>query len=92
MGAVVPADNIIATIVSFLGSLSLPLVLPFAHRFGRRVLLRGTVYMSMVTVIILGLFAMRVPFDKMHQRRIFIIHQEDVGRLFFIDIFSMTLC
>ena len=79
MGAEVPADNIIAAIVSILGSLSLPLVLPFAHRFGHRALLRGIIYMSMVTAIILGLFAMRIPFDKMHQRRIFIIYQEDVG-------------
>ena len=79
MGADSPSENIIATIVASLGALSLPLLLPFAHRFGRRSLFRGVLSMSIVTVILMGVFAMKVPFDAMHQKRLFVLHLENVS-------------
>ncbi|KAF9458872.1 hypothetical protein BDZ94DRAFT_1225561 [Collybia nuda] len=78
IGADAPADNIIATIVSVIGAQALPLVLPFSHRFGPRALKRGVVYMSMITAIVIAVFSMRVPFDDMHQKRVFILHLENV--------------
>ncbi|KAF8159229.1 hypothetical protein B0H34DRAFT_655155 [Crassisporium funariophilum] len=78
VGADAPADNIIATIIAVLGAQALPLVLPFAHRFGRKALFRGVVLMSIVTVVLMGVFAMREPFDKMHQKRLFVLHLENV--------------
>lgn len=79
MGADAPSENIIATIVASLGAQSLPLLLPFAHRFGHRALLRGVVRMSIVTIILMGVFAMREPFDAMHQKRLFVLHLENVS-------------
>lgn len=40
MGASIPADSIIATIVSAIGTMSLPLLPAFMSRFGRRTLRR----------------------------------------------------
>ncbi|KAF8806834.1 hypothetical protein BYT27DRAFT_7167035 [Phlegmacium glaucopus] len=78
VGADAPADNIIATLVASLGAESLPLLLPFAHRFGHRALFRGIVFMSIVTIVVMGVFAMKVPFDAMHQKRLFALHLENV--------------
>ena len=83
MGADAPTENIIATIIASLGAQSLPLLLPFAHRFGRRALFRGVVFMSIVTVVLMGVFAMKVPFDAMHQKRLFVLHLENVSFIFY---------
>ncbi|KIJ96005.1 hypothetical protein K443DRAFT_134254 [Laccaria amethystina LaAM-08-1] len=78
VGAQAPADNMIASLVSGLGAQSLPLVLPLAHRFGRRALLRGVLLLSMTTFVLMGIFAMRTPFDEMHQKRLFVLHLENI--------------
>ncbi|KAG5644249.1 hypothetical protein DXG03_008787 [Asterophora parasitica] len=78
IGAEAPADHIIATIVSFIGALALPLVVPFIHRFGPRALRRGILYASLITALLIAIFAMRVPFDDMHQKRLFILHLENI--------------
>ncbi|KAF8972707.1 hypothetical protein BDZ97DRAFT_1649998 [Flammula alnicola] len=78
IGAEAPADNIVATIIASLGALSFPLALPFTHRFGRRTLLRGIVLLSMLMTVLIGFFAMMEPFDKMHQKRLFILHLENI--------------
>ncbi|KAG6901677.1 hypothetical protein C0995_009232 [Termitomyces sp. Mi166 len=78
IGADAPADNLIATIVSSIGALSLPLVIPLAHRFGPRALRRGVVFMSVVTAVLVAVFAMRAPFDDMHQKRLFVLHLENI--------------
>jgi hypothetical protein len=79
MGSEVPADNIIDTIVTFLTALSFPLVLPFSHRFGRRALLRGVINVFIVVGLLMAFFSLRVPFDTMHQKRLFVVYQENVG-------------
>jgi hypothetical protein len=94
VGADSPSENIIATIVASLGSLSLPLLLPFSHRFGRRALFRGVLSMSIVTVILMGVFAMKPPFDAMHQRRLFVLHLENVSfsfSLLLVEVLSSSL-
>ncbi|KAG6824560.1 hypothetical protein H0H93_001900, partial [Arthromyces matolae] len=78
IGADAPADNLIATIVSSIGALSLPLVIPFAHRFGPRALWRGVVSMGLLTTTLVAVFLMRAPFDDMHQKRLFVLHLENI--------------
>ncbi|KAH9479296.1 Putative endoplasmic reticulum metallopeptidase 1 [Psilocybe cubensis] len=78
MGADAPADNIVAIIVSSLGALAFPLTLPFAHRFGKRTLYKGVVFMSMVTTLSIAYYATLEPFDEMHQKRLFIIRSENI--------------
>lgn len=78
IGADAPADHVIATIVSVVGSLSLPLTIPATHRFGRPALKRGVLFLSIVTVLMMAVFARRVPFDAMHQKRLFVLHTENI--------------
>ncbi|KIM39558.1 hypothetical protein M413DRAFT_447037 [Hebeloma cylindrosporum] len=78
IGADAPADNIVATIISGLGAISFPLVLPFAHKFGHRRLLRGIVFLSVIMVVLIGVFASMEPFDAMHQKRLFFLHMENI--------------
>lgn len=80
-GEEAPGEHIIASIVAITGSYTLPLVIPFAHRFSRRLLVRAVVLFSMVTGIAMVVFAGRSPFDAMHQKRLFVIHMENVGLL-----------
>ncbi|KAF5316325.1 hypothetical protein D9619_006761 [Psilocybe cf. subviscida] len=78
IGGEAPADNIVASIIASLGGLSYPLALPLMHRFGRRTLFKGIVVLSMVMAILVGYFAAMEPFDKMHQKRLFILHSENI--------------
>ncbi|TFK20267.1 hypothetical protein FA15DRAFT_673638 [Coprinopsis marcescibilis] len=78
MGADVPSDNLIATLIAVLGAPALPLLLPLSHRFGKRALVRGILLMTIVTSVSIAYFATRQPFDEMHQKRLFVIHMENV--------------
>ncbi|KAJ8519321.1 hypothetical protein ONZ45_g3731 [Pleurotus djamor] len=101
LGAHVPADNVIATIVSFMSAQALPLVLPFIHRFADRTGPQGdasktktntkkvasnggalvktlTRLLVGVTALSMGIFAIRNPFDEMHQKRVFVLHLENI--------------
>ncbi|KIL62086.1 hypothetical protein M378DRAFT_166083 [Amanita muscaria Koide BX008] len=78
IGAEVPADNIIATIVSVLGLKTVSFALPFAHRFGRKSLGRAVALFSVFTILVMAIFAMRAPFDAMHQKRLFFIHSKNI--------------
>ncbi|KAF8201539.1 hypothetical protein BJ912DRAFT_1019472 [Pholiota molesta] len=78
IGGEAPADNIVATIIASLGGLSFPLTVPFTHRFGRRVLLRGIVFLSIIMTVVIAFFATLEPFDEMHQKRLFILHTENI--------------
>jgi hypothetical protein len=61
-----------------MGATALPLVLPFAHRFGPRVLRKAVLLLAGITAVAIALFSMREPFDEMHQQRIFVLHLENV--------------
>ncbi|TBU47465.1 hypothetical protein BD309DRAFT_855887 [Dichomitus squalens] len=78
IGEEAPAEFVIATIVSITGSFILPLTVPFVHRFSRRTLIRLAIFTSMATGLAMAIFSMRAPFDPMHQRRLFIIHMENI--------------
>ncbi|CAK5267855.1 unnamed protein product [Mycena citricolor] len=74
----VPADHIVGTLVAVLGSQALPLLVPFAHRFGKPAVRRIVSILGLVVVINMAVFAARNPFDEMHQKRLFVIHAENV--------------
>ncbi|KAK7456416.1 hypothetical protein VKT23_010664 [Stygiomarasmius scandens] len=78
MGADVPADNLIATIVAAISSLAVPLFLPFVHRFGRSTLVRAIFLFGIASAIPLAIFAVREPFDEMHQKRLFVLRTENI--------------
>lgn len=74
-----------------LGFLVASFALPFAHRFGRRPLRRAVIMLSVLTVLLMAVFAMREPFDAMHQKRLFVIHSQNVGSAdFFLFYFKIN--
>ncbi|KAI0684198.1 hypothetical protein BC835DRAFT_1523949 [Cytidiella melzeri] len=78
MGEEAPAEHIIATIVAVCGAYALPLAIPFIHRYPRAVLMRSILIFSTLTMISIAVFAMREPFDAMHQKRLFVVHMENI--------------
>jgi hypothetical protein len=88
MGSEAPVEHLIATIVAIIGSYMFPLVIPFAHRFTRRVLINSILISSVATAFAMIIFARRNTFDAMHQKRLFVIHMENV-RLW--DLYSSCL-
>ncbi|KAA1470020.1 hypothetical protein DENSPDRAFT_774128 [Dentipellis sp. KUC8613] len=78
IGREAPAEHIIASIVAITGAYTLPLALPFAHRYGPRVLSRTVVLLLACTAASAAYFATREPFDPMHQKRLFVLESEDI--------------
>ncbi|THU88630.1 hypothetical protein K435DRAFT_866100 [Dendrothele bispora CBS 962.96] len=78
MGADVPADNLISTIVAAISALAVPLFLPFVHRFGRSTLVKAVILFGIASVVPLAIFAVREPFDEMHQKRLFVLRTENI--------------
>jgi hypothetical protein len=91
MGEEAPAEHIIATIVAVSGAYALPLVVPFIHRYPRAVLKRSIVLFSVLTTVAIAVFAMREPFDAMHQKRLFVVHMNNVSIFLRCCFFSLTL-
>lgn len=81
IGAEAPSEHIVATIVAGVGAYTFPLALPFVHRAGRRTLVRAALVCAGATVLAMAVFARRSPFDAMHQRRLFVLHMENVSTL-----------
>lgn len=81
MGKQAPAEHIIATIVAVTGAYALPLAIPFIHRYSRAVLVRSIVIVSVLSTLSIAVFFMREPFDAMHQKRLFVIHMENVSHV-----------
>jgi len=78
IGAEAPAEHIIASIAAAVGAYNLPLALPFVHRFGHRVLSRSVMLSALVSGLMMAIFSMRSPFDDMHQKRLFVLHHENL--------------
>ncbi|KAK7024849.1 peptide hydrolase [Favolaschia claudopus] len=74
----VPADNIVATLVSILGAQAMPLAIPFAHRFGRNSLRQMVIVLSAIALASMAIYARKEVFDEMHQKRLFVLHLENV--------------
>ena len=47
--------------------------------------------MSIVTVVLMGVFAMKVPFDAMHQKRLFVLHLENVSFRCFLVLWELIV-
>ncbi|TCD69495.1 hypothetical protein EIP91_007425 [Steccherinum ochraceum] len=77
MGGDAPGDYIIASIVAFTGSITLPLLLPFIHRFPR-ILGRAILLSSILSTVAIAVFCTREPFDKMHPKRLYVMHMENI--------------
>ncbi|OJT03270.1 hypothetical protein TRAPUB_6137 [Trametes pubescens] len=78
IGEEAPAEHIIAIIVSATGSFTLSLTVPFMSRFSQRTLVRSVTLLTMITGLTMAVFSMRSPFDSMHQKRLFVIHMENI--------------
>ncbi|KAJ7639617.1 hypothetical protein DFH06DRAFT_1217545 [Mycena polygramma] len=74
----VPADNIVGTLIAVLSSQALPLAIPFAHRFGRKSLRTLVLVLSAGILANMAIYAQRDVFDEMHQKRLFVLHLENV--------------
>ena len=73
-----PAEFIIATITAFIGYYTFSLVIPFSHRFGRKVILVALVLFTGLSITAMGVMSMQSPFDAMHPRRMYVIQSENV--------------
>lgn len=76
-GDVSPADHLLASIVGFLTFLSLPMLIPLAHRFGPHALRRAIYFSLSASALVVAIYAAPgglKPFDSMHPQRLF-VHQ-----------------
>jgi hypothetical protein len=73
-----PADHVVASLVAILGTYTLPLLAPFAGRFGRRAIIRGVVLCTLASAVSVAVFCARSPFDARHQRRLLVLHMHNV--------------
>jgi hypothetical protein len=78
IGADAPAENVVASMVSLIGSYALPLLPALVARFSRRSAARGAIMCLLVTTVVTGVYLTREPFDEMHQRRLFVVHMHNV--------------
>ena len=79
MGEEAPAENIIATLVAVTGSYAFPLAVPFVHRYSRSMVVRTVLSLTFLSALSVAVFSSREVFDEMHQKRLFVIHMENVG-------------
>lgn len=81
MGEISPVDNIIATITAALTFLSLPAVIPMAHRFGQKRLGSAILVTLALSAAMVAVFASPgwVPFDEWHPKRLFVHQVENVS-------------
>ena len=63
---------------ALLGAYSYPNVIAFSHRFSRRTLTRSVLCSSALSAAAMLAFMRMEPFDEMHQKRLFVIHMENV--------------
>lgn len=75
-----PAEHIVATIAAIVLFLSVPFIIPLAHRLSRkglRTTLQGLAILSICAILLFASGLVR-PFNELHPRRLFLLHSEDV--------------
>ena len=72
---------------ALVGAYTLPSVIPFFHRFSRRNLARSVLFLSVFSAVTMLVFRQREVFDEMHQKRLFVIHMENVSVFFLLPGF-----
>lgn len=73
-----PAEYIIASMTAFVGAYAFPNFVAFVHRFNRRILIRSILLSSLLSGVVMLVFMQREVFDEMHQKRLFVLHMENV--------------
>ena len=81
IGPDAPAEHIIASMTAVVGAYAFPNVVAFVHRFNRRILVRSILVLTLVSGVAMFVFKQREVFDEMHQKRLFVIHMENVSTL-----------
>ncbi|KAG1897160.1 uncharacterized protein F5891DRAFT_1050672 [Suillus fuscotomentosus] len=79
IGSEAPAEYIIASIVAILGSYTLNFTMPFVHRFDLPVLRKAVTILLLVVGVVMAVFARKEVFDRDHQKRLFVLHKEDLN-------------
>ena len=69
--------NISSRLVTLVLSLTVPLVMPFSHRFSRRVCINAIMVMNIATLAIAMGFTLRSHFDEHHQCRLFVLSSDN---------------
>jgi hypothetical protein len=85
IGSEAPAEYIIASIVAVLGSYTLSLTTPFLHRFGPSAMRKAVILLVLGVGLAMAVFARKDVFDRNHQKRLFVLHKEDVSTVSRID-------
>ncbi|KAH0836908.1 hypothetical protein J3R83DRAFT_8723 [Lanmaoa asiatica] len=78
IGGDAPGEFIVASIVSIIGALMILVAVPFAHRFGPATLRHALVLAILALGVVIAFFYTQAPFDQKHQKRLFVIHMEDL--------------
>ncbi|KAH7923703.1 hypothetical protein BV22DRAFT_1068281 [Leucogyrophana mollusca] len=78
IGSDAPAEHIIATIVAIMGAYTFPLTIAFTHRFGPHMFTRTLVLSILLLGGSMAFFYRESPFDPMHQKRLFVLHKENL--------------
>ncbi|KIJ44510.1 hypothetical protein M422DRAFT_252117 [Sphaerobolus stellatus SS14] len=78
MGEKAPAEFIIASMTAFIGFYTFPLLIPFAHRFGRKTMKKAVVFFVGLTVLSMAYMASVHPFDEMPPKRMYVIRSEKI--------------
>ncbi|KAG9308049.1 hypothetical protein JVU11DRAFT_12616 [Chiua virens] len=78
IGGDAPSEFIIASIVTVLGAFMVSFGVPFAHRFGPAALRRALIFAILALGVVIAFFYNQAPFDRQHQKRLFVIHMEDL--------------
>lgn len=81
MGVDAPSDHIIASLVSGIAYLVLPILPIAAHRFSRNILMQAVVLMLFVSGGIISIFAApgMQAFDFLHPKRVLCLYMEDTS-------------
>ena len=78
IGRDAPSEYIIASMAALVGAYAYPSLIALSHRFSRRTLTRSILCLSVLSGITALVFMQREVFDEMHQKRLFILHMENV--------------
>ena len=92
IGKEAPAENVVATLVTFIASMNFPLLVAFVQRHlhvssGNDAKKGGSksnkgkaiVTLTAICAASVAYYATKEPFDEMHQRRMFVLRTENVS-------------
>lgn len=81
-----PSDNIVATLVALLSTATIPLAVPFTHRFSKEGIRQMILVTSIIVAAEVAIFAQKEPYDTMHPKRMYIFSTENVSFSGILDL------